>query len=518
MADLERLTILIEANTRQITRQLKTLERDIDKSMRTSARSVNTLNKSLATATRTAKTFATAFGVGFLTGGLAQLPGALQDVVESVADLGDQADKIGITAEQLQELNFQAEQTGSSAEAMAASLEQFSKRLAEARTGSGELYKLLLANGVALDDLAKMDVNEALRVFVDILGNAKDQADALKIATIGGGKAATDWALTFRDGSDAMREFADQAHRTAQIITNETVESAKELDDKFKLVLGTISQIVKSGVVDAFSDIADEIDRINGLIETLQNFGRRVRSQPSPFSSTVEEFEEYAKVGQRVDEAFAGIGEQQRDAELRRALERKLSIAPGGDEGLGTPSVLPAAIKERSKAREEETQTIKRQIPVIEELNAVVEEENLAQEQLIDTLDEIRFAAGSALDAFAQSIANAQGPLEALKAGLADVLQTIIRIAEQQAITRLFGGFGTAGGGILGGLLGAAPGIGSVAPARAASSQAVAVHVTATPSPLLNLTITQSSQAAEERAIARGPVVARNNSLRYAVP
>jgi hypothetical protein len=35
---------------------------------------------------------------------------------------------------------------------------------------------------------------------------------------------------------------------------------------------------------------------------------------------------------------------------------------------------------------------------------------------------------------------------------------------------------------------------------------------------LLNLTITSSSQQAEERAIARGPVVARNNSMRYAIP
>jgi hypothetical protein len=46
----------------------------------------------------------------------------------------------------------------------------------------------------------------------------------------------------------------------------------------------------------------------------------------------------------------------------------------------------------------------------------------------------------------------------------------------------------------------------------------VNVNVTAHPSPLLDLKIEKRSMAAEERAIARGPAVARNNSQRFAVP
>ena len=119
-----------------------------------------------------------------------------------------------------------------------------------------------------------------------------------------------------------------------------------------------------------------------------------------------------------------------------------------------------------------------------------------------------------------QSIAASKGPLEAMKAALVDVLQTIIRIAEQQAIAKLFGAFGTAGSGILSGIpgLGAAPNVSSVAPSRAAGPQSTAVHITASPSPLLVLTWDQKAMAAEERAIARGPAVARSNSQRYAIP
>jgi len=326
------------------------------------------------------------------------------------------------------------------------------------------------------------------------------------------GRAGADTALTFADGSVGIKAFADQAHRSGVIIKAELIPGMQELDDQLAQYSATISTAIKSGLLEFLNSTAKEIRGVAAAWEALQS----VRG-PLPFEGTAHD-PRASKATKLIDETFGAVEKMEEDAKLLAALQKKFSIAPGGDTGLGQPTVTVDPIKERTRAREEETQTIKRQIPVIEELNTTLEAETLAQEQLINTLDEIRFSAGSALSAFTQSIANAQGPLEALKAGLVDVLQTIIRIAEQQAIAKLFGAFGTAGGGILGGLLGAAPGIGSVAPARTAGGQAVAVHVTATPSPLLNLSITKSSQAAEARAIARGPAVARDNSMRFAIP
>jgi hypothetical protein len=512
MADLERLTVLIEANTRSYERSMLRLQQQTDKAIRGASKSIKGLDASLAAAARTARTFATAFGAGFLAGGLSQIPGAIRDIVKEVADLGDAADRIGITTDRLQELNFQAEQTGSSAAAMTEALQQFSKRLGEARQGSGELYERLKANGIAFDELAKMDVNQALEVFIDLIGNARDESQALAVAAEGFGRAGADLALTFADGAQGAKAFADQAHRAGVVIKSDLIPGMQELDDQLAQYSATIKTAIKSGLLEFLNTTAKEIRGVAAAWEALQS----VRG-PLPFEGTAHD-PRGSKANKLIDETFGAVEKMEQDAELLAALQKKLSLTPGVDTGLGQPSTVTAdPIKERTKAREEETQTIKRQIPVVEELTAVVEEENVAQEQLINTLDEIRYSAGSALSAFTQSIADAQGPLEAMKASLVDILQTIVRIAEQQAISKLFGAFGTAGGGILGGLLGAAPGIGSVAPARAAASQAMAVHITAEPSPLLNLTITKSSQAAEERAIARGPVVARSNQMRYGI-
>jgi hypothetical protein len=51
-----------------------------------------------------------------------------------------------------------------------------------------------------------------------------------------------------------------------------------------------------------------------------------------------------------------------------------------------------------------------------------------------------------------------------------------------------------------------------------AGRHTVDVRVSAAPSPLLDLHIKTSAKQAEDRAVSRGPAVARNNNQRYAVP
>lgn len=540
MADLERLTVLIEANTRQITRQLKTLERDIDKSMRTSARSVNTLNASLAAATRTAKTFAGAFGLGFLTGGLAQIPGAMRDVVKSVADMADAADRIGITTDRLQELQFQAEQTGSSTEAMTDALQQFSKRLGEARTGSGELFERLRANGVTLEQIAKMPVNQALEIFINLIGNATDEAQALAIAAEGFGRSGADLALTFADGTTAAQAFAAQAHKTGQVIDNELIPGIQELDDQLAQYWGTLEKLVKTEVLIFFQQTAAGIDLVNRAIESFKKMaaggGPYITSRGDPDRQKDDLID---PVMDRINQAFsdaslesAGAATPTRDPikkskERKAAIDREAAAIEREKEKvveliaelereqslIGATDVQRRISNELRDAGAVATEAQKQQITA---LVIAIEAEEKAQEKLIDTLDEIRSASGSALDAFTQSIRDGESALAGLKSALLDVLDTIIQIAQQKIITSLLGSFGSAGTGILGGMV--APTIGSVAPHKAAAPAPTNIHITADPSPYLHLTIDKKSRDAEERAIHRGPSVMRNNNMRYAIP
>ena len=176
-------------------------------------------------------------------------------------------------------------------------------------------------------------------------------------------------------------------------------------------------------------------------------------------------------------------------AELIKELERELSLIGKSETEQKISNALRQAGAEATAAQKQR----------ISELVPQMEAQQKAYDDLIDTLDTVRDAAGGVLDAFAQSIQAGEGPIKALKASLLDLLQTIIRIGEQRAILALFGMGGTAGGGIIG---------------RAV--QQVAVHVTA--SPEFHVSQAKSSKQAEDRAVARGPAVARSNNLRYATP
>ena len=105
------------------------LQQQTDKAIRGASRSVNGPQYSHWPATRSARD-----GRDCIRPGLAALTAAcpsIREMVKEVADLGDAADRIGITTDHLQELHFQAEQTGSSAEAMTDALQQFAKRWAK---------------------------------------------------------------------------------------------------------------------------------------------------------------------------------------------------------------------------------------------------------------------------------------------------------------------------------------------------------------------------------------------------
>jgi hypothetical protein len=317
------------------------------------------------------------------------------------------------------------------------------------------------------------------------------------------------------------------------------VKSAQDIDDQFSQLTTTISTMVKAGLLEFLETTKREIAGIKGVLDDLgasaeqraREAGRRTGeliAHGAPKSSDV--------TNDCINQAFEAAGEEAAKAGLRRTVIPPSAGSGGHARAAGRNAAADAAKREHDQVVEliaelqrelslvgatDEQRRISNELHTagaaatdkekqqIIQLVSAIEAQEKAQDALIDQLDTIRDAAGSALDAFVQSIANSEGPLKAMKAALQDILQTIIRIAEEQVIAQLFGKFGTAA---LGGLT--IPGL-SLGGAGG-GAQAVAVHVTA--SPLFEVKIKQSSQAAEGRAIARGPAHARDSQQRYAVP
>lgn len=235
-----------------------------------------------------------------------------------------------------------------------------------------------------------------------------------------------------------------------------------------------------------------------------------------------------ASTGSRQHAAAAARQERDAVADLITELQEELRLVGATDTERRVSNELRHAGADATDAQKR----------AITDLVTRIEEEEKAQQAVIDRLDDLRFAAGSALDSFVQSISSGEGAAAGLKAALSDILQTIIRIGEQKAITSLFGAPGTTGGGLFSGIIGglfggggslaAASSIGSIAgPASfAAKSQVPIVQVQVKPGQMFEPIVTGIAGAvsirhandSEQRATSRAPALARDNARRFGTP
>ena len=235
-------------------------------------KAVMALNGSILTAGRS---LIGAFAKGFVVGGLASLPTVLQETAKAAANIGDVADKVGLTTDELQELRYAAEQTGVETRAMDVAMQRFSRRTAQAAAGQGELVDILRANGIALRD------NEGnMRPLVDILGdyavlikNAGSEQEALLLAFKAFDTEGAALVNTLRNGGDALDDMGAAAHEVNQVLGEDLIRTAQDVDAQFKELSGTIGTFFQRavlGAVNAFDSIGDILGRVPEEFQMMQ--------------------------------------------------------------------------------------------------------------------------------------------------------------------------------------------------------------------------------------------------------
>lgn len=584
--DIERLSVLIEANTKSYERSMLKLQQQTDKAIRGASKSISSLDGALTKATSTARGFATAFGAGLIAGGIATLPSLIRETVKSVADLGDTADKIGLTTDALQELEFAARQSGIGTEELDTALTKFSRGLGQAAAGGGDLFKVFQANGVAIKDASGnlLPFTTLLSKYADLIKNAPSDQARLNLALLAFGKGGANLVNLTRDGAAGLAELQQQARDAGAVIDADLVKSARLLDDELQALTDRFQVLVKSEILeflqrlaatmdvlrDATAFAADKFETLAAaagflqgvqLPEWLQIVKQSAGNVIDPLGAATKAIETLTNAAKeafplspdaRIDQAF-------RDAGSRGPIPRitihpqplTATPRPGGTGGgtsdlerqkkavtdliaelqreqslVGATDAQKRISNELRRAGAAATQQQKDQITA---LVTNIEAEEQAQQRLIDTLDEIRNASGSALDAFAQSIQDGEGVTAGLKAALVDLLQTIIRIGEQKAILSLFGAFGTPGGGLLSGILGGIFGASTAASAPLSTpsiphQQPLVLHIVEAPGfaarveGISGAQVVRHTSGIESRAIARGPAVARDNQRRFGTP
>lgn len=240
-------------------------------------------------------------GLGSLIGQTAKL-GAAAGVAAAgigymVSKTAEQGDKIaknarlyGISGESLQEWTYIAERQGVAQETLNNSFLAFTKRMGEARSGTGALVTLLKkANPAFLDQLLATEGNEeAFRLVIDAMRDLKDpqrQAALASAAFSRSGIALTNIARASTEEIETMRDelyaFGGVMGKDAQEAAEKYMDSMTKLDrvmGGFKIMIAGELMPVITNLIERFGEwYVKNKDLIKQKIEVFaEKLGKKI--------------------------------------------------------------------------------------------------------------------------------------------------------------------------------------------------------------------------------------------------
>lgn len=207
---------------------------------------------------------------------------ALGGVTMSAATTADELNTLskvtGLTTEELQRFNYAADLIDVSTETLQGSLKKLVRNMQTASSGTGDAYEAFKALGVTITDSAGQLRNneEVFYDVIDALGRVENvtQRDAYAMNIFG--KSAQDLNPLIIAGSDALKEYGDQAERMGLIFDQQTLDNLNEAKDKIDITkqeLEGIKMIVGSELANSFDSLFGGVDKLLKAVQEAKEDG-----------------------------------------------------------------------------------------------------------------------------------------------------------------------------------------------------------------------------------------------------
>ncbi|MEQ9631846.1 MAG: hypothetical protein RLN94_09005 [Roseovarius sp.] len=282
--DEERLIVALEARIRDFEKNMAKAERRGTKTYtglrrgskvattameRDMLGSTRRINQALATTSTRIGSFGKAFAAATIAAGMAAITRGSTQAVRSMAEIGRQAERAGLSIEAFQELKFVGEQNRIEVDALVDGLKELQLRADEfIVTGQGPAAEAFKRLGYGASDL-KRRLEEPEELFADIIGRMEglDSAAQIRVADeVFGGTAGERFVELLDQGEQGIRQLTARANELGIVIDEEAVEKAAELDRKFAEVQARVATLSKTVVVnlagaleEAFSFDVDDL-------------------------------------------------------------------------------------------------------------------------------------------------------------------------------------------------------------------------------------------------------------------
>lgn len=198
-----------------------------------------------------------AFATGAAAIGLFQ---SAVTALKDVAELGDVAESIGLSAEQLQVFQKMALASGTSTDVLVRGLQSIAEQSTDTKSKLAQLFD---ANGLAL---AGKSMNQVILEFMDLLKNARTPAEQLAMATeVLGTKVGRQLVEALRSGSEGWQEAFALMQQSGNYLGNESVKEAQRIETAYNQAMTNIAtawQRMVVGMVSSAASLAKALDPI----------------------------------------------------------------------------------------------------------------------------------------------------------------------------------------------------------------------------------------------------------------
>ncbi|WP_421360298.1 hypothetical protein [Agrobacterium rosae] len=308
--DEERLVILLEARIKDLERNMAkasgTTEREFRKMSQSSKsatrqmeqdalRSTTRINQAFAQVGTKIGNYGKAFGAGLLGGiagvGISGIISTLGTVAKNVAQIGDEAKRAGLSIQAFQELKFVAEQNRIGVDSLVDGIKELNLRADEfVATGGGSAAEAFGRLGYSADQL-KTKLKDPSALFTEIIGKLGelDRAAQIRIADeLFGGTGGEKFVQLIEQGQAGIKATIREAHSLGNVMSDELVAKADELDKKFNQITTSVGTGLKKAVVEAagalqgFVNIFQQYEQRKRAAELGAQVGAMVNMKPDP--------------------------------------------------------------------------------------------------------------------------------------------------------------------------------------------------------------------------------------------
>lgn len=250
--DIERLAVLIEANT-------KSYEKSMAKVEQRTQQALSKVERQYKDAGDRIDGFLSKVGSRLFAGGALVAAGraltGFKGIVDSLSEIADASERAGVSTDFLQALSQRVELAGGSMEDAARAAQKFGKGLGDVNVEQSYLGRLFAANG---SNIAKFkdDANGAFQEFARIVANARTTQEGMNmVSEVFGEKVGPKMRTTIEEiGRVGLPQFIAGMREAGAVIDEQIINKADQIGDKWDLLIKNLGNKFKSFVVETVSE------------------------------------------------------------------------------------------------------------------------------------------------------------------------------------------------------------------------------------------------------------------------